>query len=294
MIQYPDINPIALELGPLQVHWYGIMYLLAFAGAFFLGRIRCNRSRGLWSEEQLSDLIFYGAIGVILGGRMGYVLFYNFDYFLQNPLWLFRIDQGGMSFHGGMLGVFVALYLYGKKLGKSFFQMSDFIAPLVPFGLGAGRMGNFIGGELWGRATDISWAIVFPKDPLQIARHPSQLYQFAIEGIIIFAVLWWYSSKPRPRMAVSGLFLLLYGCGRIFVEFYRQPDPQLGYLAWNWLTMGQLLSLPMVILGIGFMVYGHQRHPLEDGLNSDDHRWLKRHAPEANGKNSSRRKDKKG
>ena len=294
MIQYPDINPIALDLGPLQVHWYGIMYLLAFAGAWFLGRIRCNRSKGLWSEEQLSDLIFYGAIGVILGGRMGYVLFYNFDYFLQNPLWLFRIDQGGMSFHGGMLGVFVALYLYGKKLGKSFFQMSDFIAPLVPFGLGAGRMGNFIGGELWGRATDVPWAMVFPKDPLQIARHPSQLYQFAIEGLIIFAVLWWYSSKPRPRMAVSGLFLLLYGCGRIFVEFYRQPDPQLGYLAWDWLTMGQVLSLPMVILGVGLIAYGYQRHPLQDSMNSDDHRWLKKHAPAAKGNNGSKRKGKKG
>ena len=276
MIQYPDINPIALALGPLKVHWYGIMYLLAFASAWVLGRARCKRSNGLWSEDQLSDLIFYGAIGVILGGRMGYVLFYNFEYFLQNPLWLFRIDQGGMSFHGGMLGVFVALYLYGRKIGKSVFQMSDFIAPLVPFGLGAGRIGNFIGGELWGRATDVSWAMVFPKDPLQIARHPSQLYQFAIEGIIIFAVLWWYSSRPRPRMAVSGLFLLLYGCGRIFVEFYRQPDPQLGYLAWNWLTMGQLLSLPMVILGIGFMVYGKRCHSLKEGMNSDDRIWLER------------------
>ena len=270
MIQYPNINPIALDLGPIQVHWYGLMYLLAFAGAWFLGQRRCRASGGLWREEQLSDLIFYGAIGVVLGGRFGYVLFYNFDHFLRDPLWLFRIDQGGMSFHGGLLGVLVAMTLYCRKIGKSFFQTTDFIAPIVPFGLGAGRIGNFIGGELWGRASDVSWAMVFPNDPLQIARHPSQLYQFFIEGIVVFAVLWMFSSKTRPRMAVSGMFLALYGCGRIVAEFFREPDPQLGYLAWDWLTMGQLLSLPMVIIGIGFIVYGYQRFPLVDGMNSDD------------------------
>ena len=281
MIQYPNINPIALDLGPIQVHWYGLMYLLAFAGAFFLGRMRCQKSNGLWSEDQLSDLIFYGAIGVVLGGRFGYVVFYNFDYFIQNPLWLFRIDQGGMSFHGGMLGVFVAMYLYCRKIGKSFFQTTDFIAPLVPFGLGTGRIGNFIGGELWGRASDVPWAMIFPTDPLQVARHPSQLYQFLIEGVVIFGVLWWFSAKTRPRMAVSGLFLSLYGCGRIVAEFFRQPDPQLGYLAWDWLTMGQLLSLPMVLIGVGFIIYGYQRKPLVDGLNSDDRAWLQAREAEA-------------
>ncbi|CAM3784563.1 prolipoprotein diacylglyceryl transferase [Parendozoicomonas haliclonae] len=270
MIQYPAIDPVALDLGPLQVHWYGLMYLLAFAGAWFLGSLRCKRSNGLWTQEQLGDLIFYGAIGVVLGGRFGYVIFYNFDYFLQNPLWLFRIDQGGMSFHGGMLGVFLAMYLYGRRIGKSFFQVTDFIAPLVPFGLGAGRIGNFIGGELWGRASDVPWAMIFPTDPLQVARHPSQLYQFAIEGIVIFAVLWWFSARTRPRMAVSGMFLILYGCGRIVAEFFRQPDAQLGFLAWDWLTMGQLLSLPMVIAGIALMVYGYKRYPLVDGINADD------------------------
>ncbi|WP_281646928.1 prolipoprotein diacylglyceryl transferase [Parendozoicomonas sp. Alg238-R29] len=274
MISYPDINPIALELGPLKVHWYGLMYLLAFSGAWFLGSQRCKKSGGLWNQDQLSDLIFYGAIGVVLGGRFGYVLFYNFDYFLQNPLWLFRIDQGGMSFHGGMLGVFVAMYLYCRKIGKSFFQTTDFIAPLVPFGLGAGRIGNFVGGELWGRASDVPWAMIFPTDPTQITRHPSQLYQFFIEGVVIFSILWWFSSKTRPRMAVSGLFLILYGSGRIIAEFFRQPDPQLGYLAWDWLTMGQILSLPMVIIGIGFMVYAYQKKPLVDGMNSDDRAWL--------------------
>ncbi len=274
MIQYPQINPIALELGPLQIHWYGLMYLLAFAGAWFLGKTRCNKSGGLWNEEHLSDLIFYGALGVVLGGRFGYVIFYNFDYFLQNPLWLFRIDEGGMSFHGGMLGVIVAMILYSRKLGKSFFQTIDFVAPIVPFGLGAGRIGNFIGGELWGRASDVPWAMIFPTDPQQLARHPSQLYQFAIEGVILFSVLWWFSSRPRPRMSVSGLFLIIYGIGRIFVEFFRQPDPQLGYLAWNWLTMGQLLSLPMVILGAALMFIGYKRYPLVNGMNSDDRAWL--------------------
>ena len=277
MIQYPAINPIALDLGPIQIHWYGLMYLLAFAGAWFLGQYRCRRSHGLWSEEQLSDIIFYGAVGVVIGGRLGYVLFYNFDHFVQNPLWLFRVDQGGMSFHGGLLGVLAAMYLYGRKIGKSFFQLTDFIAPLVPFGLGAGRIGNFIGGELWGRASDVPWAMVFPGDPLQLARHPSQLYQFLIEGIVIFAVLWLYSSKPRPRMAVSGLFLALYGCGRIVAEFFREPDPQLGFIAWDWLTMGQLLSLPMVVVGFGLMAYGYYRYPLFDGMNADDRAWLKEH-----------------
>ncbi len=276
MIPYPDINPVALELGPISIHWYGLMYLLAFAGAWFLGLYRCRKSQGLWSETQLSDIIFYGAIGVVLGGRFGYVLFYNFDYFLQNPLWLFRVDQGGMSFHGGLLGVLVAMYLYGRSQGKSFFQMTDFVAPLVPFGLGAGRIGNFIGGELWGRASDVPWAMVFPTDPLQLARHPSQLYQFVIEGVVMFLALWLYSAKPRPRMAVSGLFMTLYGCGRIVAEFFRQPDAQLGFIAWDWLTMGQLLSMPMVLFGIGLMIYGYRACPLLDGLNSDDRDWLQK------------------
>lgn len=297
MIQYPAINPIALELGPIQIHWYGLMYLLAFAGAWFLGQYRCHRSQGLWSEEQLSDIIFYGAVGVVIGGRLGYVLFYNFDHFVQNPLWLFRVDQGGMSFHGGLLGVLAAMYLYGRKIGKSFFQLTDFSAPLVPFGLGAGRIGNFIGGELWGRASDVSWAMVFPRDPLQLARHPSQLYQFLIEGIVIFAILWLYSSKPRPRMAVSGLFLALYGCGRIVAEFFREPDPQLGFIAWDWLTMGQLLSLPMVVVGFGLMAYGYYRYPLFDGMNADDRAWLKAHGNDTvsatNADNSSGNKPNK-
>ncbi|MGI9279381.1 MAG: prolipoprotein diacylglyceryl transferase [Endozoicomonas sp.] len=279
MIPYPEIDPVAISLGPLKVHWYGLMYLAGFAGGWWLAVQRAKKSNGLWNPEQIGDLLFYVAVGVIVGGRMGYVLFYNFDYFLQNPLWLFSIWEGGMSFHGGLLGVLLAVFLYGRKLGKNFFQMTDFIAPVVPLGLGMGRLGNFIGGELWGRASDVPWAMVFPTDPSQMPRHPSQLYQFAIEGIILFAALWWFSAKPRPRMAVSGLFLLIYGIGRFCVEFVRQPDEQLGFIAFDWLTMGQLLTVPMILLGVGLMVVAYKKFPLVDGQNQDDLAWLKKHAP---------------
>ena len=275
MIAYPDIDPIAFSLGPISVRWYGLMYLAAFAAALFLGNLRAKKSNGLWHPDQIGDLVFYGAIGVILGGRFGYVFFYNFDYFLSNPLWLFKLWEGGMAFHGGLLGVLVAMWLYGRSQGKNFFQVTDFIAPMVPLGLGFGRLGNFIGGELWGRASDASWAMVFPNDPSQLARHPSQLYQFFLEGIVLFSLLWWFSAKPRPRMAVSGLFLLIYGLARFAVEFFREPDAQLGFIAFDWLTMGQLLSTPMIILGIGMMIWAYKHHPLKDGMNEDDAAWLK-------------------
>lgn len=277
MIPYPDINPVAISLGPLKVHWYGLMYLIGFSGAWWLGIKRAKRSNGLWDPEQIGDLIFYGAMGVILGGRIGYVLFYNFDYFLEHPLWLFKIWDGGMSFHGGLLGVLLAMFLYGRKQDKTFFQMTDFIVPLVPIGLGAGRIGNFIGDELWGRVTNVPWAMIFPKDPSHLPRHPSQLYQFAMEGVLLFIVLWLFSSKPKPRMAVSGLFLVMYGVARIIAEFFRQPDPQLGFIAFGWVTMGQLLSFPMVLLGLWFMFYGYRKNPLQNGMNIDDAAWLKRH-----------------
>lgn len=275
MIAYPEIDPVAFSLGPLKVHWYGLMYLTGFALALWLGSLRARASNGLWHPEQVSDLVFYGAVGVILGGRCGYVLFYHFDYFLRDPLWLFRIWDGGMSFHGGLIGVLVAMWLYGRTLGKTFFQVTDFLAPMVPLGLGLGRIGNFIGGELWGRATDVPWAMVFPTDPSRLARHPSQLYQFFLEGLVLFTVLWFYSAKPRPRMAVSGLFLVIYGLARIAVEFVREPDAQLGFIAFDWLTMGQLLSVPMVLAGLAMMVWGYRRYPLVDGMNSDDAAWLK-------------------
>ncbi len=254
-----DIDPIALDLGFLQIHWYGLMYLVGFSAAWWLGVRRARCAGSGWTEQQVSDLIFWGAVGVVLGGRAGYVLFYQFDYFLANPLWLFHVWEGGMSFHGGLLGVLVALWLFGRKQGKTFFEMGDFTAPLIPIGLGAGRVGNFIGGELWGRATDLPWGVVFPRTGDAVPRHPSQLYEFALEGVVMFALLWWFSSRPRPRMAVSGLFLLLYGSFRSLIELVRQPDEQLGFLAFDWLTMGQLLSVPMVLAGALLMLLAYRR-----------------------------------
>ena len=254
-----DINPIALDFGALKVHWYGLMYLIGFGAAWYLGIYRAKKPGSGWTEEQVSDLVFWGALGVVLGGRFGYVLFYNFDYFLSHPLWLFYVWEGGMSFHGGLLGVIAVIYAWGKKHQKSLFEMGDFVAPLIPIGLGAGRVGNFIGGELWGRAADVPWAVVFPRAPGDFARHPSQLYEAVLEGLVMFCVLWWFSAKPRPRMAVSGLFLVLYGVFRSFVEFFREPDAHLGFLAFDWLTMGQVLSLPMILLGLVFLALAYQR-----------------------------------
>lgn len=244
-----DIDPVAVALGPLTIHWYGLMYLVGFASAWYLGGLRARRPGSGWTEEQVSDLIFWGAIGVVLGGRFGYVVFYNFEQFLNDPLWLFAVWEGGMSFHGGLLGVIAAIGYFAHKYQKSYFDIGDFVAPLIPIGLGAGRLGNFIGGELWGRPTDQSWGVIFPRAGDALARHPSQLYEFVLEGVVLFMVLWFYSAKPRPKMAVSGMFLLCYGLFRSSVEFFRQPDVQLGYVALDWLTMGQLLSLPMIVLG---------------------------------------------
>jgi phosphatidylglycerol:prolipoprotein diacylglycerol transferase len=248
MLPYPHIDPVAFRLGPLQVHWYGIMYLVGFAAAWWLGRLRAARPDSPVSREQMSDLVFYAALGAVLGGRLGYVLFYDLPVFLAHPLDVFKVWQGGMSFHGGLLGVLVAVWWHGRKLGAGFWRLADFIAPLAPIGLGAGRLGNFINGELWGRVTDLPWGMVFPgAGPLP--RHPSQLYEAFLEGLVLFAVLWMFSSKPRPTRAVSGLFLLGYGCFRFLVELVREPDPQLGYLALSWVTMGQVLSLPMIVAG---------------------------------------------
>lgn len=254
-----DINPIAIALGPLQIHWYGLMYLVGFGSAWYLGNLRARRPGSGWTEQQVSDLIFWGAIGVVLGGRFGYVLFYNFDQFLNDPLWLFAVWEGGMSFHGGLLGVIAAIALFSRKYQKSFFDIGDYVAPLIPIGLGAGRVGNFIGGELWGRATDQSWGVVFPRAGDALARHPSQLYEFVLEGVVMFLVLWFYSAKPRPKMAVSGLFLILYGVFRSLVELFREPDSHIGFVALDWLTMGQLLSLPMIVLGAVLVGMAYRR-----------------------------------
>jgi len=258
MIAYPDIDPVALSLGPLKVHWYGLMYLIGFTGVWLLGRYRAKKPGSQISAEQMDDLLFYGAVGVVLGGRIGYVLFYNLPVFLENPIILFRVWEGGMSFHGGMLGVFIAMWLFGKKIGATFFTVTDFIAPLVPIGLFTGRIGNFINGELWGAPTDLPWGMLVPGlGPL--ARHPSMLYEAALEGLVLFILLWVYSHKARPKMAVSGLFLLGYGVARFFVEFYRLPDAHIGYLAYGWVTMGQVLTVPMLLVGVLLMVLAYKK-----------------------------------
>lgn len=253
MVTYPDIDPVAISFGSLKIHWYGLMYLLGFLGAWFYGVQRCKRADINWTRKQVEDVIFYGALGVILGGRLGYTLFYNFSGFLENPLSIIYIWQGGMSFHGGMLGVFTGLYWFGKNNGMTFFQVSDFIAPWVPIGLGTGRIGNFINMELWGRPIDASssWLIPWAMDyGDHIARHPSSLYQAVTEGLLFFLILWWYSRKPRPLMAVSAVFMFCYGGFRFITEFFRTPDEHLGFIAFDWLTMGQLLSVPMILFGI--------------------------------------------
>ncbi len=258
MLSYPQMNPVALDLGVIKIHWYGLMYLVGIGGAWLLASRRLKDFDPTWSKENLSDLVFWVAMGVILGGRLGYALFYDLSAYLAEPLKILRVWEGGMSFHGGLIGVMLATWLFGRRNGKSFFQLMDFIAPLVPIGLGAGRIGNVIPAELWGKVTDVPWAMVFPHggpDP----RHPSQLYQFALEGVALFVILWLYSRKPRPTMAVSGLFAICYGIFRFIVEFVRVPDAQLGYLAWNWLTMGQVLCLPMILGGIGLMVWAYRR-----------------------------------
>ena len=267
-----DINPIAVSLGPVSIHWYGIMYLLGFGLAWWLGRrrVRAGRLPGV-SEQQYGDLLFYAMLGVVLGGRIGYVLFYAFPDLLHDPLMVFRVWEGGMSFHGGLCGVVIAAALWSRQHRLHVFDTIDFLAPLVPPGLGFGRLGNFIGGELWGKLSDAPWAVIFPKGlPEGLAnlgmprlrelaqqgaleawaRHPSQLYEAFLEGVVMFTVLYIYSRKPRPRYAVSGLFALMYGCFRFAIEFVRVPDIQLGYLAFGWLTMGQLLSLPVIVLGL--------------------------------------------
>ena len=256
MFHYPNINPIAFSLGPLKVHWYGLMYLVGFVGAWLLAIYRA-KTIGL-TKDQVTDLIFYAALGVVIGGRVGYMVFYDVPDLIANPLNLFKVWDGGMSFHGGLIGVLIALYFYARHLKKAFWALGDFIAPMVPLGLAAGRIGNFINGELWGRVTTMPWGVIYPNaGPLP--RHPSEIYEFLLEGVALFIILWIFSRKKRPRFAVSALFLLGYGCFRFFCEWFRQPDPQYGYLLWHWVTMGEILSLPMIIVGGVGLIYIYAR-----------------------------------
>jgi phosphatidylglycerol:prolipoprotein diacylglycerol transferase len=279
-LQLPEFSLFGMTLHP-AVHWYGIMYLLGFGIAWWLGRsrIRAGRLPGV-DEAGFGDLMFYGMLGVILGGRFGYILFYDLPAYIAHPLQVFKIWEGGMSFHGGLLGVCIAVWLWARRRRLHFFDVIDFVAPLVPPGLGFGRLGNFINGELWGKYTEGGWGVVFPHaesalaglTPPQLqaqlasgaldryARHPSPLYQALLEGLVMFVVLWWFSRKPRPRYAVAGVFAVLYGVFRFAVEFVRVPDAQLGYLAFGWLTMGQLLSLPLVAVGL-FWLWLSRRSP---------------------------------
>lgn len=256
---YHDLDPVLIQLGPLKVHWYGVMYLVAFALGWWLGRVRAAKPGSGWKPEQIGDLVFYFALGAVLGGRLGYTLFYNLAAFLDNPLEIFYIWRGGMSFHGGLIGALIAAWLYGRRHRKGFWQVVDFIAPLVPLGLGAGRLGNFINGELWGGPTNGNWGVVFPHDALGVPRHPSQLYEAALEGLVLFALVWLFTAKPRPTMAASGLFALGYGVFRFAVEFVREPDAHLGYLAFGWVTMGQLLSLPLILVGVVLLALAYRR-----------------------------------
>lgn len=280
LFQSPEFSLFGTSFQP-AVHWYGLMYLLGFSAAWLLGRsrIRAGRLPGV-TEQAYSDLLFYCMLGVIFGARIGYILIYDLGSYIAEPMQIFKIWQGGMSFHGGLAGVLLASLWWARKQRMHFFDIVDFVAPLVPPGLGLGRLGNFINGELWGKYTEAGWGVIFPRAEADLyglgaaqlermhasgaldalARHPSQLYQFALEGVVLFCALWWFSRKPRPRYAVAGLFALLYGCFRFLVEFVRLPDEQIGYLAFDWLTMGQVLSLPLVALGL-VLLYMSRKAP---------------------------------
>lgn len=260
MIVYPDIDPVIFSIGPLKIRWYGMMYVVGFLIAWWLARRRARAAHSpIKTVQQADDLIFYAMLGVIVGGRIGHALFYSETSFFDDPLHLFKIWEGGMSFHGGLLGVMFAMWWFGRKLRLTMWQVTDFMAPFVPLGLGFGRIGNFINGELWGKPTDVPWGVLYNGEVL----HASQLYEAILEGFLLFAILWWFSSRARPYMAVSGLFLLLYGVFRFAVEFVRVPDAHLDYLAWGWVTMGQVLSAPMILAGATMLVMAYGRKTKE-------------------------------
>lgn len=257
-MQYPAINPVAFHIIGWPVYWYGLMYLFGFIGGWGVLAWRMRTSPRGFTQEQLSDIVFYAALSAIIGGRLGYILFYDWQVLVHDPIFIFKTWKGGMSFHGGLLGVVVAMWLCARKFNQPLLALSDLIVPAVPIGLGAGRIGNFINGELWGRVTDVSWGMIFPYGGA-LPRHPSQLYEFGLEGLLLFLILWIFALRPRPIGAVSGLFAICYGVFRIFVEFFREPDIQIGYL-WGGLTEGQLLSIPLILAGIAMMRSAYVKH----------------------------------
>ncbi|SEA45616.1 prolipoprotein diacylglyceryl transferase [Alkalimonas amylolytica] len=261
-LSFPNIDPVAISIGPLAIHWYGLMYLVAFALAWWLANRAAAQPGSGWTSQQVSDLLFYGFLGVILGGRIGYVLFYQFDSFLDDPLYLVKIWTGGMSFHGGLLGVLATMAWFSRKYQKDFLALGDFAAPLIPLGLAAGRIGNFINAELWGRVTEVPWGMVFPgAGPLP--RHPSQLYHVALEGILLFVIILLVRHFKPAKGTLGGVFLLGYGVARFIVEFFREPDAHLGVLSLG-MTMGQWLCLPMILAGLALIAYCQLRQPGSD------------------------------
>ena len=264
MLTHPNFDPVAIAIGPLQIHWYGLSYLAGF-GLFWLIQVQRlklpHMSAARWTRDEISDVLFTGILGVILGGRVGYVLFYDFSAFLADPMYLLRIWEGGMSFHGGLIGVLLAEFWHAHKYRRRWWEVMDFIAVAVPVGLLTGRIGNFINGELWGRVTEVPWGMVFPHAGAgPLPRHPSQLYEAGLEGLALLLILLWFARKPRPVMAASGLFLIGYGVARTFVEFFRTPDAHIGFLYGGWLTMGMILSAPMWLSGMAIMIWAYRRN----------------------------------
>ncbi len=279
MLIYPQIDPIAFSIGPVNVHWYGLMYILALLVGWFLLRVRASKLGSGWENPEVDDLVTWVMLGAVLGGRIGYILFYDLAYYIKAPLEIFTVWNGGMSFHGGLLGVLLTIFIWGRAHKKGFLETLDFVAPAIAPGLLFGRIGNFINGELWGRTTDVSWGMVFPHAGI-LPRHPTQLYEAGLEGVLLFILLWIYSSKERPEGAVAGFFAILYGIFRFISEFYREPDAHIGYLYGEWLTMGMVLSLPLIIIGVCLVLYSvfQEKNPSREKIVLKDGSvvWLKK------------------